>query len=391
MDDYGIGQALTALAIGMDRLERELTRGEGALDREGLVPIYLGQNLVAPLDLHSWSEAHIEIDRLEKIASAYPEGPRRSFLLSMLDSLRTAAQLFAGETLSFADKLEHLVGVPATATPTETVEDIQQTLDRLLERAGYRIGSLAQRVERWEAAHFLAADELAKVLDELMVEAKRRTDEMIYPTGDYQMHLHPVKDVPYTARCNFTEGKMDLNLDLKFTRSSLKHLIAHEIFPGHSTQLLYTLDRARSGQSSPDVLLCTTNGATGAIQEGIGDQGIHLIDWVEDSDDALYMTLRRLRSAVATSGAWYLMAERWPQEQVHDYLRDYAFAQPAWIMGRLRLAAHPFRGPFIASYWFGDEAVREVRERVLPAQRKAFIEYLYGRMNTPTSLRMFSA
>lgn len=390
MSDDLMGQSLTALTIGMDRLERELSRGEGALDSEGLVPIYLGQNLVAPLELHDWSEARAEIDRLEKAAWAYPEGPRRTFLLAMLDSLRAAAQLFAGEVLSFAEKIERLVGVPATTVSDGIIAEMHQTIDGLLEQTGYCKGSLAQRIERWETDRFLAPDDLVKVLDALMIEAKRRTDAMIYPTGDYRMRLHPVRDVPYTARCNFTKGNMDLNVDLKFTRSSLKHLVTHEIFPGHSAQLLYTLERASSGQSSADVLLCTTNGATGAIQEGIGDQGIQLIDWIEDEDDLMYTTLRRLRSAAATNAAWYLMAEEWPREQVEKYLRDHAFAQSAWILGRLRFASHPFRGPFVASYWFGDEAVREVRERVTPAQHKAFIEYLYGSMNTPASLRMFA-
>ena len=57
----------------------------------------------------------------------------------------------------------------------------------------------------------------------------------------------------------------------------------------------------------------------------------------------------------------------------------------------MRFAAHPFRGPFIASYWFGDEAVREVRERAGLEKRAEFTQFLYGQMHTPTSLRMFEA
>ena len=222
-----------------------------------------------------------------------------------------------------------------------------------------------------------------------MLEGQQRTDAMVFATNDYRMKLNLVYGVPYTARCNFNQGLMDLNGDLKFTPSALKHLVAHEVFPGHSTQLLYTLNAAQNGLSTPDVLLCTANTVVGTIQEGIGDQGIHLIDWIESDDDAIFMALRRLRSAAATSAAWYQMGEHWTLEKVRVFLQETAFPQPAWLEGRLRFAAHPFRGAFIASYWFGDEAVREVRERTKPENRKAFIEYLYTQMHTPSSLRMF--
>jgi hypothetical protein len=57
----------------------------------------------------------------------------------------------------------------------------------------------------------------------------------------------------------------------------------------------------------------------------------------------------------------------------------------------LRRAAHPFRGPFIASYWAGNESVRRVRETVSDARRPAFIAYLFGQAHSPESLEMFSA
>jgi hypothetical protein len=137
------------------------------------------------------------------------------------------------------------------------------------------------------------------------------------------------------------------------------------------------------------VLLCTANTVVGAIQEGIGDQGIHLIDWVESDDDALYLALRRLRTATATSAAWYQSGEGWALDKVRDFLETNCFPQTAWLEGRLRFAAHPFRGAFIASYWFGDEAVREARERAGTSGRAAFTEFLYGSMNSVSSMKQF--
>lgn len=387
--DRDFGQRLTSLVVGIDRLERRVNRGAGPLDDEGLIPIYLGGDLVPKMPLESWETVFTHLDDLEREASTYSPGPRRTYLLAMTDSLRAAAQLFTGIELSFAEKLERLVGVPAAPVAPEQLKAMRTNLSALLEASGYRQGSLAERVTRWEGERFLKSDKIEPTFEALMLEAQRRTDAMIFPTGDYQMRLNLVRGVPYTARCNFDQGLMDLNADLEFTPSALKHLVAHEVFPGHSTQLLYTLERAKSGEGTPDVLLCTANTVVGAIQEGIGDQGIHLIDWVTSEDDAIFMALRRLRSAAATSAAWYQMGEGWSLVRVRTFLQETAFPQPAWLEGRLRFAAHPFRGPFIASYWYGDEAVREVRERAASGQRSEFIKYLYGQMHSLSSLKMF--
>ncbi len=387
--DHVLGRRLTALTVGMDHLERRLSRGHGVLDSEGLVPIYLGDAIVPGTPFDDWDAVHAELAAIERDLPGLTDAPRRAFLDDMLRSLRTAARLFEGEELSFREKLEGLVGVPAQPVPDEVLADLRERIDAALNAAGFRQGSVAERVARWEEERAVPADQLGAVFEELMADAQARTDALIYATGDYTMRLNTLRGVPFTARCNFNEGQMDLNVDLSFTRGALKHLVAHEVFPGHSTQLLLTRDWAESGRSTPDVLLCTTNAVTGCIQEGIGDQGVHLIDWVESADDELHMNLRRLRTATATSAAWYQMGEGWPEARVAEYLERQAFGQPAWVQGRIRFASYPFRGPFIASYWFGDEAVREVRERTKPEDRRAFIDYLYGQMHSPRSLRMF--
>lgn len=387
--DREIGQELASMVMGIDRLERGRASGEGALDTEGLVPLYLGDGLVQVERIADWDEAHDRIAALEAAAERYEAGPRRVLLLGFVDSLRAAVQLFGGQTLSFAEKLERLVGVPAGPVAPERLDELVGELDALLVSSGYRHGSLAERSKRWESERFVDGGKVPALFEALMAEAQQLTDARVFPTGDYHMALNPVTDMPYTARCRFGDGLMDLNVDLSFTRSALKHLVAHEVFPGHSTHMLFTHARVAAGASPADALLCAANLSTGAVQEGIGDQGIYVIDWVDSLDDAIYMRLRSVRSAAATSAAWYLMGEGWEQARVREYLQETAFPQPAWVEGRLRMAAHPYRGPFIASYWFGDEAVREVRERV-PAERfGAFVEYLYGSLNTVQSMKLF--
>ncbi len=385
-----IGAELTAVTMGIDQFERGPANGESLLDGEGLVPIYLGADLIAAKTYRNWTEIFGDLDSLGEIAAGSGEA-RGVFLRDMVHSLKAAARLFSGVAMGYADKVRDLVGAAPAAVAADEIEAHADALSAGLTRAGFVRGPLRERVAAWEAARAIAPDRIEAEFRALMAAAKARTAERIFDTGDYDMALNPLRDVPFTARCGFAERTMDLNVDNGFSRSALKHLVCHEVFPGHATQLLYTRAEVEAGRSEADALLCTANAVTGCVQEGIGDQGVELIDWIEDGDDEIHLALRSLRSAVQTTAAWRLMAGNEPAETVTDYMRTVGCGQEAWVQGRLRMARHPFRGPFIASYYAGNESVRRVRERVAAADRGAFMRYLYGQVHSPRSLEMFEA
>jgi hypothetical protein len=388
-DDFALGRELTATVLGMDALRARDAERHAAAGIDDLVPIFIDRESAPCAAYDDWSQARADLDRLASGAALLPDGPRKTFLGAMLRSLTAAARMLAGETLTFEEKLRDFAGVPARAIPEETLDELRDGLVSLLARRGFRGGSLGERVRAWEAARALRRDELERVFDELMAVARERTDRSIFPVGDYTMRLRPVENVRYTARCSFDEGCMDINVGVSFTRSSLKHLVCHEVFPGHATQLLYTRVLVDEGRAPADTLLCTANAVTGCVQEGIGDQGIELIDWVEDEDDAAHVELRRLQTAAGANAAWGLMVEEWSDERAAAYLEARAFGQEAWVRGRIGFAKQPFHGPFLAHYWYGNETVRAVRLRAGAAGRKRFIRFLYERLHSPESLSEF--
>jgi hypothetical protein len=382
-------ERLTRLTLGIDRLERMRSLGAGPLDAEGLVPIYLGGDLIAAPEFTDWAQVESELDLLQAQLPNVAPASRNVFATAMLRSLRAAVALFRGGALDFATKVSDLVGAPPGPVDADEIEAIRERLDELLRACGLVRGDLAARIGAWEAERALPANELEDTYHALLAQGRARTAAKIFDAGQFTMALNPVRGVPYTARCGFDAGKMDLNVDLQFTRAAIKHLVAHEVFPGHATQLLLTRARVEQGTAHPETLLCTANTVLGCVQEGIADEGVGLIDWFEDEDDHIHLQLRRLRSAAQTSAAWFLMAEQRPAESVAQYLRDTAGGQESWVQGRLRLAAHPFRGAFIASYWAGARAVRQVMERTSPADFPRFVDYLYGNAHSPQSLEMF--
>jgi hypothetical protein len=389
MNSFEIGQELTSVTMGIDAFERSQPAEGSLLGGEGLVPIYLGNGLVEAKSYTDRDAIRAEIATLETATAALPAGPRQVFLQGMLKSLRVAVKMLSGASPSFEEKVTDLVGAPAGREDAALIEDARSKVDVLLRKSGFINGSLGERVQAWEKARAVPTEQIEPVFRELMADAKARTDKLIFDTGDYDMVLNPVRGMFYTARCSFNEGKMDINFDLNFTRAALKHLVCHEVYPGHSTQLLSTKKAFDEGRAPADALLITTDAITGCVQEGIGDQGAHLIDFIEDNDDEIHVELRRVRSAAQTSAAWMLMVEGMPRETVADYLRDTAMGQEAWVQGRLRMAAHPFRGPFISSYWAGNESVRRVRERATKEQWPVFLDALFSNANSPQSLEMF--
>lgn len=383
--DRELARRLTSIAWAMDAFERRTAGGSGPLDDEGLIPIFLGQDLVETASFAAWEEVDDALARLRQGVGRTAASPRRDYLLHMVGSLQAASMLFQGGSLTYADKLESLVGVPAAPVAEQALASMRDELDVALSGAGERDGSLRSRLRRWQERLAVPTERLPGVISELMLTAKARTDATIFDTGDYTMGFEPVRGVPFSARCDFVRRRMDLNVDLSFTRPGLKHLVCHEAFPGHATQLLYTKEAAASGRSPSDVLLCTANSVTGALQEGIGEQGIHLIEWIEDEDDIVHEALRRLRSSTQTSMAWHLMEGDWTEDRAARELTEGALGEDAWAQGRIRFARHAFRGPFLASYWYGDEAVREVRG--LELAHDDLVDLLYGSLNSVASLR----
>lgn len=386
-----IGLDLAAVTMGIDAFERSQPAVGSLLGGHGLVPIFVGDGLVEPRRYDRHEAIRGDLSDLEADVGRLPPGPRQVFLQGMLKSLRVAVKMLSGSTPAFEEKVTDLVGAPAGRVDPAIIEAARARLDRLLAAAGFVRGDLGQRVAAWESGRAIPADRIEAVFRELMAQAKDRTDRLVFDTGDYDMALNPVRGTMFTARCSFAAGKMDLNVDISFTRAALKHLVCHEVFPGHSTPVLSTRWAVERGKAPADALLVTADAITGCVQEGIGDQGAQIIDFHEDEDDEIHRELRDIRSAAQTSAAWMLMVEGLGAKPVADYLRTVAMGQDAWIEGRLRMAAHPFRGPFIASYWAGNECVRKVRERLRKEDRPAFLETLFFHANSPASLSAFPA
>jgi hypothetical protein len=382
-----LGIPLTQIALGIDRLYRKQQTGEGVLDREGLIAVVLTD--IAPASLATWDEAEAAIAELEPHLDDIEEPLRRDYVAEMLDSLRGLVATFRGDRMPYAERVRRCLRVDGAPVPPETMDGYRREIDRLLTEMGHGRGPLAERVTAWEKANQVPPDEVPATLRELLNTTRQRTVDKLFPLPEGMLEPVGERNVPYSAYCDYMGRRLRVNLDYVYTRSALKHLACHEGFPGHFVHLAVRQARVQQGEMPPDAALVVTNSASSALFEGIGENGIYFLDWVEGPADALAMTLNRLRSAARVNAALMIHKEGKSLEEARAYLLETCYTTPAWVESRLAFLTHGLRAPFIFAYWYGDMAVDRVWRRVQMSERPAFFRYLYHHMHTPRTLERY--
>lgn len=383
-----LGLELARLTAGLDKLYREVPRTGSFLDREGLIPVAVAQ--IEPYLLKDYGEAR---DRLESLQSRIPtEAPtalRQAYLLEMVDSLLALLDTFENRQISYAERLRRQMRVDTQMVSDESLDEYRATIRGNLDELGYRGGSLAEDVARFERDSVVPADKVLDTMAEYTREARRRTSETMYLMNDEWIEPVRLDDVPFTAYCDYPERKMRLNLAFPFTRSSIKHLACHEAFPGHLVHLALRQRYVAEGKMPLDGAQVVTSSASSAMFEGIADNGWFFLDWINTPEDVVGMTLERLRAALRCNAAWMLHVEGRSPEEVAPVIAAAGYQDVATAAGRIAFLRHGLRAPFVYGYWCGDTSLHAVWEKVPKERHKEFWQYLYGNMHTPSTLRDF--
>lgn len=382
-----IGTTLTQVTLGIDQLYRAQSSGDGILEREGLVAVVLID--LPPLRFARWDEADAVLIDLGNHLAEVDDALRRAYLEEMVDSLRGLIATFRGDALSYGERVRRCLRVNADPIPRDTIARYTREIDHVLSDLGYVRGSLGERVMAWEKDNQVPPDDVPATLNELLHIARERTEEKLFPLPNGMLEPIGVRNVPFSAYCDYVSRRLLVNLDYVYTRSALKHLACHEGFPGHFVHLAVRDQRSRAGEMPPDATLVVTNSASSAVFEGIGENGIYFLDWIEGPSDRLAMALNRLRSAARVNAALMIHQEGKSLDETRTYLRETCYVPPAWVESRLAFLTHRLRAPFIFAYWYGDIAVELVWRQVAPKQESSFFSYLYHQMHTPATLARY--
>jgi hypothetical protein len=262
----------------------------------------------------------------------------------------------------------------------------------LLSGLGYA-GDLPAQCASWEQRHRVPSEEVEATVQALLDEAWSRTDSLLSipaPKSD-GMRVVGVRGTHFNARCDYMARTVELNLDPVLTAPALKHLVAHECYPGHYVQFKLREHWYAEGTAGADGLLSLVNSASSSVFEGIADHGLRLLEWQQHDDDRIAACLTRYRAALGTRAAWRLHVLGWPPSQVADWLRvNSLVGGEGWVQNRMQFIAAPQRSVLIWSYWAGQPSVEAAWDSVPAGRRQEFLRFLYGRMHSIQSVGMFA-
>ena len=386
-ETLAFGERMMTALLGLDALYR----AESA-DGEGLAVVNLDLERRYPADAFAgYAEAARCFESLRTDARSLPEKDRRAYYDDLCHS--TLALIAWRKTgLPFLEQLRDFLHVTPEPASPEELDALQAEMGELLSRMGYK-GDLREQCAAWEEKTRVPPEQVPAVLEALLDEAWRRTEDRLLkiprPQSD-GMHVVPVTGVAFNARCNYLSRRIELNVDPILTRPGLKHLAVHEGYPGHYLQFTLRSTLMETGEAAADGLLSLVNSASSSIFEGIGDSGLTMLDWMESDDDRVQALMNVYRAGIGTEAAWQLHGLGWPVARVAESLAARSLVGgDGWVSNRVKFIQSPSRAVLIWSYWWGERVVTRAWQRIGAYRRDAFLRFLYGRMHSNASIEMF--
>ncbi|MET3791337.1 hypothetical protein [Aquamicrobium terrae] len=380
-----LGRQLARLTAGIDGLYRAANRGAGFLNAEGLIPVAMAAG-IAPQPLRDYDEAEEAlIDFRSRLGDA-ETALRRDWLDEMSDSLLALVATFRGDPISFGERLERQIRVPLKAVPQPIIDGLHSEIRSALDELGFRGGSLAEDHARWAEGAVIPTDTVLAVIADYQAEARARCAARMFAFDDEWMMPVGCNAAPFSAYCDYPSRQMLLNLDFPYTAFSLKHLATHEAFPGHLVHMKLREIAVAEERMPLEAAQVVTSSASSALYEGIADNGLHFLDWIEGPEDRLGLALQKLRSALRCTAAWMHHGEGRPLDEIVPEIAAASLQDLTTTRSRLAFLAHDLRAPFVHAYWCGYTAVNEIWTSVETERRRDFWAFLYGHMHTPRTL-----
>ena len=349
------------------------------------------RDAIDPAPLSSYEQAYQALLILKEEAAGLPELDRQVYYGQMCQSL-IAFVTWRMKGLSFTDQLKGFLHVPAQPASDSELDDLRHKMRELLTQMGYS-GDLATQCTAWEDRMKVAADEVVEFFETLMDEAWNRAEQLLFPIPadrSDRMKVVPVSGIPYNAKCSYDERKIYLNIDPVLTRPGLKHLTVHEGIPGHYLQFRMRELSLLAGTGAVDSSLSVVNTAGSSVFEGIGDNGLRMLNWIDSDDDRVQCYMNRYRAGIGTGAAWRLHALGWHKGKVADWLRSQSLVGgEGWVANRMGFISSPSRAVLIWSYWWGEAVVAPVWEQVSSEKKSEFLRFMYDRVHSNDSLAMY--
>ncbi|MGH3756896.1 hypothetical protein [Actinophytocola sp.] len=198
------------------------------------------------------------VDDAEELAADLPfDEPRRTYLAAHVRAIRALTRQENGARPTMPDLIRDCLGIEVGMVPETVFERAHDELDRALPKT---VGSLAERLRDWRAAHSLPRerlDQLPDLVARAVDESRARTHERIAPLPDGErVRCEVVPGVRYVG-AGWHHGGLDSTIllggDRPFNLADLLYVVTHEGHPGHIAEQvlkeIHLTDRGHFEQS----------------------------------------------------------------------------------------------------------------------------------------------
>jgi hypothetical protein len=337
---------------------------------DGIVDSYYGPD---ELMEQASSEDLVPAAQIASDAASLDADLEDGWLRDLVHGVATYARVVAGEPISYSDEVEGCYGVRPERVDKAVYEHVHEQLEELLPGEG----SLAERREAWRDQNRMPADKLLPVLNDVLAELRRRTQELFgLPEGE-SMLVEEVRDEPWWAFNYYLGGRRSrvvVNTVVPTTYDDVLELAAHEGYPGHHTErstkeVALVEERGRLEETinlvpTPQSVLAEGIAETAA--DVLGDEtreavlGILRAHGIEyDADRA-----RRIREAVASArglgldAALLIHEDGAGAEDAVQYVMRWGATTEVRARQSVRFVTDPTWRAYVITYSAGGELVR---------------------------------
>jgi hypothetical protein len=338
---------------------------------KGIIDAYYGPpELAAAVEAERPVDPRVLVSDAEGLLDELEDG----WLRDQVVGLRTCASVLAGEPGSYTDEVEGCYGVRPTYTDEAVFTAAHEQLEELLPGDG----TVAERYRRWESSNLVSADQIERLLTDVIEEARAWTSHLVELPDGEQVVLEIVGGKPWWASCDYLGGlrsRIALNVDLPMSSLELLVLAIHETYPGHHAERCSKEQLLVRGRGLLEETLVLTPTPQTLVTEGIaalapyvlleGDAGPALAAIVHDAglelDLGHALAVKRAHEPCqwAEVNAALLLHEAGAGEaEAHVYLERWALEAPEWADHLIRFITEPSQRTYIFTYSAGRELCR---------------------------------
>jgi hypothetical protein len=331
------------------------------------------------------------------------DAQRRDFLARQVRAMQMSLRLLAGEKVPLADEVEALYDVQPEWRDEANFEQAHEELDQLLPPGS----SLAERKQAWNRSLEISIEKARELLPSIIQRLRELTRKKFNLPDGEDFTLEFVSAQPWMAYNWYLGGfrsRIEINTDLPLRVGDLAHLIAHEGYPGHHTELSIKEQELVIQKGYDEHTIALINSPSCVIAEGIATSALETIladnemeDWyrqeilpraemshIDPKRMVEVEKAHRKTRGIMGNVSFMLYDQHKSAEEAERYLQRYALSTEQERKHLIRFVSEPLSRSYVFTYNMGHDLLEELFAH---GDRDTYFKRLLKEPVTPGQIR----